>query len=227
MSGESKWGWVKRILGLGPNWVRLVTARIIADDDCRYHISLMRHHSQVRQFEFVRLFLYYYARVLFLFHPENEKMIQSAQDLKGMVKTIFSRRVDSEVNALQRAGIDGEMALVTSEPQENRREITATLYYLSMSLLRGKLYLKADIPKDASIQHVIFSVPALLQSILPELDGRSVNVLNYAVGQMHEAYEKGRSFSELRNASVVPQEAFEAAARQFGQPPTTPDSPNP
>jgi len=217
---ESKWEWLKRILGLGPNWVRLVTARIIVDDGCRYHISLMRHHSQVRQFEFVRLFLYYYARVLFLFHPENEKMIQSAQDLKGMVKTIFSRRVDSEVNALQRAGIDGEMALVTSEPQENRREITATLYYLSINLLKGRLYLKADIPKDASIQHVVFSVPALLQSILPELDGRSVNVLNYAVGEMNKAYDSGKSFSELHNMSAIPTEAFDAAAKLFGQLPS-------
>jgi hypothetical protein len=74
---------------------------------------------------------------------------------------------------------------------------------------------------------VLYSVPALLQSILPEIDVRSVNVLNYAVGQMHEAYERGRSFSELRNLSVVPREAFESAAKLFGQPPTTPDSLNP
>lgn len=223
MSGESKWGWLKRIFGLEPNWVKLVTARILADDDCRYHISLMRHHSQVPQFEFVRLFLYYYARVLFLFHPENEKMIQSAQDLMGMMKAIFSRRVDAEVNILQRAGIEGAAALVASEPGENRQETFLTLYYLS----RERMYLKADVPKGASLRQVLYSVLVLLQSILPELDGRSVNVLNYAVGQMHEAYERGRSFSELRNLSVVPQEAFESAARLFGQPPTTPDSPNP
>jgi len=48
------------------------------------------------------------------------------------------------------------MTLVTSEPQKDRREIIATLYYLSMSLLKGKLYLKAEIPKDASIQHMVF-----------------------------------------------------------------------
>jgi hypothetical protein len=227
MSGESRWGWLKRILGLEPNWVKLVTARIIADHDCRYHISLMRHHSQVPQFELVRLFLYYYARVLFLFHPEDEKMVQSAQDLMGMMKAIFSRRVDAEVNVLQRAGIDGEMALVTSEPQKNRREIITTLYYLSMNILKGKIYLKADIPKDASIQHVVFSVPALLQSILPELDGRSVNLLNHAVGEMNEFYKAGRSFSDLSNMSAIPMEAFDAAAKLFGQPPTTPGSPNP
>ena len=219
-SWKSKLEWLKRILGLGPNWVKVVSARISADEESRYFVSLTRYHSQVRPFEYVRLLLHYYARVLFLFDPANEEMVQSAKRLKEMMSAIFARRIDAAGNVLQRAGIDGKMTLVTSEPQKNRREIITTLYYLSINFLKGKLYLKADIPKDASIQHVIFSVPALLQSILPELDGRSVNVLNYAVGEMNKAYDSGKSFSELHNMSAIPTEAFDAAAKLFGQPPS-------
>ncbi len=220
-SWKSKSEWLKRILGLGPNWVKVVSARISVDEECKYFVSLIRHHSQVRPFEYVRLLLHYYARVLFLFDPANEEMAESAKRLKEMMSAIFARRVEAAGNVLQRAGIDGEMTLVTSEPQKNRREIIATLYYLSMSLLKGKLYLKADIPKDASIQHMVFSVPALLQSILPELDGRSVNLLNHAVGEMNDFYKAGRSFSDLSNMSAIPTEAFDAAAKLFGQPPSS------
>jgi len=212
--------WLKRILGLGPNWVKVVSARISVDEECRYFVSLIRHHSQVRPFECVRLLLHYYAWVLFLFDPAKEEMVQSANRLKEMMSAIFTRRVDAAGNVLQRAGIDGKMTLVTSEPQKNRREIIATLYYLSIHILKGELYLKADIPKDASIQHMVFSVPALLQSILPELDGRSFNVLNYAVGEMNKAYDAGKSFSDLHNMSAIPKEAFDAAAKLFGQPPS-------
>jgi hypothetical protein len=216
-SWKSTLEWLKRILGLGPNWVRVVSARISADEEYRYFVSLNRHHSQVRPFEYVRLLLHYYARVLFLFDPAKEEMVQAANRLKEMMGAIFCRRVDAACDILQRAGIGGEMTLVTSEPQKNRREIITTLYYYSIHILKGELYLKADIPKDASIQHMVFSVPALLHAILPELDERSVNVLNYAVREMNKAYDAGRSFSDLQNMSAIPREGFDAGAKLFGQ----------
>jgi hypothetical protein len=220
---ETKWEWLKGILGLGPGRVRLVSARIVADEHGRFLISLSRHHGQVPQFEYVRLLLHYYARVLYILNPEDERMIQSAKALKEMMRKIFSRRVDRGNNVLERVGIDGAVTLTASEREKNHPQISLTLYYLS----RDQLYLQAEIPKDASLRQVLYSVPALLQSILPELDVRSLNVLNYAVAQMNEAYDRGRSFSELRNLCVVPQEAFESAARLFGQPPLSPDPQNP
>jgi hypothetical protein len=213
------WRWLKRILGLGPNSVRLVSARISADDEFRYFVSLGRYHSQVPTFEFVRLLLHYYARVLFLFDPLNEQMVRGANELEEMMRSIFGRRVDVDCDVLQRGGIGGTMSVVTSEPQKNRREISATLYYHRIHFMKGELYLKADIPRDASIQQMVFSVPALLQSILPKLDGRSVNVLNYALVQMNHSYGMGRSFSDLSNMSAIPTEAFNAAAKLFSQPP--------
>ena len=216
---ESKWEWLKRMLGLGPNWVRVVSACISADEEYRYFVSLMRHHSQVQPFEYVRLLLHYYARVLFLFDPAKEQMVQSANGLKEMMGVIFGKRVDTDCDVLQRAGIDGTVTLVAAEPGKNRREIITTLYYFSINFMKGELYLKADIPKDVSVQHMIYSVPALLQSLLPELDGRSVNVLNYAMGEMNKAYDAGKSFSELPNMSSIPTESFDAAAKLFGQTP--------
>ena len=216
---ESKWEWLKRMLGLGPNWVRVVSACISADEEYRYFVSLMRHHSHVQPFEYVRLLLHYYARVLFLFDPAKEQMVQSANGLKEMMGVIFGKRVDTDCDVLQRAGIDGTVTLVAAEPGKNRREIITTLYYFSINFMKGELYLKADIPKDVSVQHMIYSVPALLQSLLPELDGRSVNVLNYAMGEMNKAYDAGKSFSELPNMSSIPTESFDAAAKLFGQTP--------
>jgi len=213
---ESKWGWLKKLLGLQPTLIPLVSARIVADAEYRYFLSLSRHHSQVPPFEFVRLLLHYYARVLFLFNPADTQMIESAKELMEMMRAIFRRRVDPDCDVLQRGGIDQAMTLVKSETQEKRREITTTLYYIR----RGELYLKTDIPKNATTQHILYSVPALLQSILPELDARSVNVLNYAVAKMHEAYQAGKSFSELGNMSAIPTETFDSAAKLFGQPPS-------
>ena len=215
--GENKWDWLKRILRLGPNWVPLVSAQVHAGEDHHYYISLQRHHPQVQPFEFARLLLHYYARVLFLFDPSDARMIQSARGLVDLMRIIFSRKVDAECSVSQRAGIQENMTLLSSEPQKKGRAISMTLYYLS----RDKVYLKADIPREASVDQVVYSVPALLEHILPELDGRSVNVLNYAMGRMNEAYKGGRSFSELRNLSEIPVEAFQAAAQLFGQPPSS------
>jgi hypothetical protein len=37
---------------------------------------------------------------------------------------------------------------------------------------------------------------------------------------MNKAYDAGKSFSDLHNMSAIPREAFDAAAKLFGQPPS-------
>lgn len=212
------WGWLKRAMGLEPNRVRLVSAQISVDDNNRYFISLTRYHSQVQPFEYVRLLLHYYARVLFLFHPSDPKMMQSAHELIAIMRTIFQKRLDAGCHVFQRAGIKEAATVLFFRPEGDCREILATLYYLG----KGQFYLQAQFPKKASLSNVAYSVPALLQSILPELDERSINVLNFALGKMNETYAMGRSFSSLEAMSAVPTEAFVSGAQLFGQPPSSP-----
>ncbi len=144
--------------------------------------------------------------------------MQSAHDLIALMRAIFQRRVATGCNVFQRAGINEAATVLLSRPEGDCREILATLYYLE----KGQLYLQAQFPKNASLSNMTYSVPALLQSILPELDERSINVLNFSVAKMNEAYAMGRSFSSLESMSDIPTEAFLSGAKLFGQPPSSP-----
>jgi len=146
--------------------------------------------------------------------------MQSAHDLIAIMRAIFQKRVDADCDVFRRAGINEALGVLPSQPKDDGKEILATLYYLE----KGKLYLQTQIPKDASLRNVVYSVPALLQSVLPELDERSINVLNHAVGKMNKTYALGRSFSSLEGMSAIPTEAFLSGAELFGQPPSSPPS---
>lgn len=200
-------GFLKKLLGLEPNLIRLLSARIVADEDHRYFISFSKHHTQLQLPEFVRLILHYYAKMLFNFDPSHPEMSQSAFILKNMVHSVLAKGIRKDSNILQAAGIDDVAMIVSSPPRNVPREIVATLFFVDTT----QRHITTDVPANVYAQHTVFSVMALLQAVLGEIDQECIDVLNRSLASMNAAYGSGQSYSDIRNLAAIPTRAYMSA----------------
>ncbi len=200
-------GFLKRIMGLEPKLMKLLSARIIIDEDHRYSVSFRKHHPDLKMPEFARLVLHYYAKMLFNFDPADPKMALVADFLQAAMRNVLAQGIRSDSDILQAADI-GDVARVVGLPPHNiPREITATLYFVS-AIHR---HIITNVPRNIYAQHAAFSVFALLQAALKEMDGVCLDILQKALSEMNARYESGESYSELSNLSVIPNMAYVSA----------------
>lgn len=198
---------LKRLLGLEPNLIKLLSARIVADENHRYFISFSKHHPQLQLSEFVRLILHYYAKMLFNFDPSDPEMSQSAFILKNMVQLVLAKGIRKDSNVLQAVDIDGVAMMVSSSPRNAPREIVATLLFVNTT----QRHITTDIPRNVYAQHMVFSVMALLQAALREMDQECIGVLNRSLANMNAAYDSGQSYSDMQNLAAIPTRAYMSA----------------
>ncbi len=200
-------GLLKKLLGLEPKLIKLLSARIITDEDHNYFISFSKHHPQLQLPEYVRLILHYYAKILFNFDPSDPEMSQSAFILKNMIQSILDKGIRKDSNILQDAEIDDVATMVSSLPGNKPREIVATLFFVDTM----RRHITTDIPRNAYAQHMVFSVMALIQASLIEFDQDCIDVLNRSLKGMKEAYDSGQSYSDIQNLAAIPTRAYMSA----------------
>jgi hypothetical protein len=200
-------GFLKKLLGLEQNLLKLLSARIVTDEEHRYFISFSKHNPQLQFPEFVRLILHYYAKTLFNFDPSDPEMSQSAFILKNMIQSLLDKGIRKNSNIFQDAEIDDIAKIVSSSPGNIPREIVATLFFVDTT----RRHIMTDIPKNAYAQHMVFSVAALIQATLIELDQECIDVLNRSLSNMNEAYDSGQSYSDMQNLEAIPTGAYLSA----------------
>jgi hypothetical protein len=200
-------GFLKRLLGLKPKLIKLLSARIVTDEDHRYFVSFSRHRPQLQQSEFVRLILHYYAKMLFNFDPSDPQMAWSASILKNMVQSVATKETRKDSNILQSADISDVAMMVSSPPANVPREIVATLFFVDLT----QRHITTDIPRNAYAQHIVYSVAALLQAILREIDQESADILSRALVNMNAAYDSGEPYSDMKNLVTIPTGAYMSA----------------
>lgn len=200
-------GFLRKILeifGLDGNLIELLTAHIVTDEEYRYFISFSRHHPQLQPPEFVRLVLHYYAKILYLFDPSDPAMSFSAFMLKNMIQSLIDKGIRKNSNILRDAGIDDVAKIVSSPPTNMPRDIIATLFYVD----EIQRHIKTKIPLNVYVQHLVFSVFALIQAALDEMDQDCIDVLNCSLSIMNDIYNSGRSYSQLKNLATIPTTAY-------------------
>jgi hypothetical protein len=200
-------GLLKKLLGIEPSLTKLLSARIVSDEDHRYFILFSRHHPQLQLPEFVRLVLHYYAKIMFNFDPSDPEMSQSAFILKNMVQSVIDEGIQKESNILLNADIDDVATIVFSPSENEPREIVTTLFFVDTT----RRHITTDIPKNTYAQHMVFSVMALIQAALNEMDQDCVVVLNRSLSLMNEAYNSGQSYSDIANLAGIPTNAYMSA----------------
>lgn len=200
-------GFLKKLFGLEPNLIKLISATIVADEDHNYFVTFSKYHSQLQLPEFIRLVLHYYAKILFNFDPSNLEMAQSATILRKMLDEVLAVGIKKDTNILEVAGISDVARIVALRPHNVPRQIVATLFFVNTT----QRHITTDIPQNVYAQHAVFSVMAQLQAILTEIDDDCIEVLNQSLKNMHSAYDAGQSFSEMQNLAAVPTNAYLSA----------------
>ena len=200
-------GIIKKLFGLESKFIKLLSARIVTDEEHNYYVSFTKHHKQLQLPEFVRLILHYYAKILFNFDPSDPEMEQSGYMLKNMMSAVLDEVILKDSDILCNADIDDIATMVSSEPRRKSREIEATLFFVDTT----QRHISTDIPRNAYAQHIVFSVMALIQATLNELDQESIDILNQSLSNMKAAYDSGQSYSEMQNLAAIPTAAYMAA----------------
>lgn len=125
-------GLLKTMLGLEPKLIKLITANIKTNEEHHYFVSYSKDHPQLQSPEFVRLILHYYAKILFNFDPRDPGMSQAAAILKNKDQSLLATRIRKDSNILKEADIDDVASIVSFEPKNKARAITATLLFKDM-----------------------------------------------------------------------------------------------
>lgn len=150
----------------------LLSAVILTDEDFKFFIEF-KNDANIKNAEYVRLALHYYAKILFNFDPNDAQMAWAAKVLKDMVDAILTGGIGKDSNILKLGDIDDVARMVSSPPKNVPRKIVATLY----SVADNQRVIATDIPINAYAQHMVFSVAALLQAIVQILDEPSITNL--------------------------------------------------
>jgi hypothetical protein len=200
-------GFLKRLLGLEPKLMKLLSARIITDEDHHYFVSFHRQHPELQLPEFVRLILHYYAKILFNFDPSDPEMSEAASILKKMMHSVLSKGISRDSDILEAADIADVASMVTSPPQNIPREIVATLFFVNTT----QRHITTDIPRNIYAQHMVFSVIVLLQAAFKEMDQDCIEVLKNSLSNMNDSYASGESYSDMQNLSAIPTKAHLSA----------------
>lgn len=185
----------------------LLCAVILTDEDFRFLVEFNTHDANIKNDEYVRLVLHYYAKILFNFDPNDVQMAGAAKVLKSMMDAILTARIGKDSNILKLGNIDDVAKMVSSPPKNVPRKIVAKLY----SSADNQRVITTDIPVNAYAQHMVFSVVALLHAIVGILDEPSISILNTSVKYMNMSYKSGVSHSDIHNLIKIPNEAYFAS----------------
>lgn len=197
-------GLFKKLLGLEPEPMKLLSATIIADEDHHYFVSFLRHHPNLQMTEYLRIVLHYYAKMLFIPDTSEPEIAQSAIFLQDAMQKVIDGGISKDSNILRAAGIDDVADLLESPPTNIPRKIVADLYFLSAV----RRHISTEIPNNVYMQHIAFSVFALLQSALKELDEENVRLLGKSLARMNELYASGEDYTDLQNLGTIPTTAY-------------------
>jgi len=144
-------GFLKKLLGLESNLIKLISVTIVTDEDHSYFVAFSKHHPQLQLPEFVRLVLHYYAKILFNFDPSDQEMAQSASILRKMMDKVLAIGIKKDTNVLGVADISDVVKIVSLKPHNVPRQIAATLFFVNTT----QRNITTDIPQNVYAQQIV------------------------------------------------------------------------
>jgi hypothetical protein len=207
-------GFFARLFGHEPRLIRLLSARIISGEGMEFYVEFTRHHPELKSPEFIRIVLHYYAKWMFnltstQFYPvkRDSDDLMAANILMHYVHESAAVPIAKDSNILSLAGIDDVVRMVDAPPTNTPREFVATLYFVD----RMQRHITTDMPETGYNQQAVFSVLALMQAVIREIEKDDLPVLSRALRSMNDAYENGAQYSDTTGLSLVPNAAFMSA----------------
>lgn len=191
----------------------VLKATITFDVNNNASVQLEKLHPQTPIFEYIKIVLMMYAKMLANLDPNDNESFPASQLLITAMKNIAKAKLKSDSNILKLANIDDVVNYTT--PKGKTFEIVATLFAPS-GIFR---HIKTDIQWGYTLQQTIFSVPVLIQEIIKFLGVEEIRILQRALDDMNQHYESGFNYNDLRTWSSIPNNAFFSAFSTEGNRP--------
>lgn len=183
----------------------VLKATITFDDNNNASVYLEKLHPEAPIFEYVKIVLMVYAKMLVNLDPDNIESLPASKLLTTAMENIASTKLGKNSNVLKLANIDDVVNYTT--PKGKTCVVTATLFAPSGTIR----HISTDIPRDVTLQQTIFSVPVLIQGVLEFLGVEEIQILQRALDNMNQQYKNGFDYSNLQTWSSIPNNAFLSA----------------
>lgn len=183
--------------------IPLLSATILIDEEGNASVKFEKLHPDLVINEYVRLALHYYAKILFIFDPNQPEPIDAYELLQSAIDTISTANLSHDSNILRLADIDDVVRL--SKPEGKCYRYKAKLF--ALSAVQRRIETKIPFPKGY-LQHMAFSVPILIQGVLQHLDESAIEIMKLSFKYMNEQYRSGLDYKQMKNMINVPISAY-------------------
>jgi hypothetical protein len=198
---------IKSFLGIKPKIIKTLYANItINNGEIYVKISFLR--DDVFAPELIRLCLHYYAKILYIFDPNEPSMKESADILMSMIGGIIKNKITENSNLFEITNIRDVIKLV-DENHISGKSIKVYLTYIDQ-LYRS---IETEIHPNVCTQEIVFSVIALFQYIIKRLKNGDLDILRKCLMHMNYKYLHEESFSDLESLFIVPNNAYLATIK--------------
>ena len=106
------------------------------------------------------------------------------------MSSLLEQDVEKDSNIFQCVNIDDVASMTSSPPKNNPREIMVTFFFIDTI----KRHIVTDIPNNVYAQHMVYSVMALIQTAMKEMDKACITILKRSLLYMNDAYISGQSY---------------------------------
>lgn len=180
----------------------VLKAIITFDDNNNASVRFEKLHPEVPDFEYVKIILMMYAKMLYNLDPNSSESLPASELLIKAMEDIASAKLNRSSNILKIANIDDVARY--ADPKGKTFVITSTLFAPSGTIR----HISTDMPRDISLQQTIFSVPVLIQGVVGVVAVDEIQILQRALANMSQQYRNGFDYSNLQTWSSVPNNAF-------------------
>lgn len=191
---------------LAMRMIPLLKSTILIDEEDNASIEFKKLHPNLAIYEYARLALHYYAKILFNIDPNQSESISAYALLHSAINNIAKASLSCNSNILRLADIDDVVRF--SKPEGKCYRYEAKLFALSG--VQRRISTKIPFPKFY-LQHMTFSVPILIHGVLQYLDDSGIEIMKLAFKYMNEQYNNDIDYKEIKNLDSVPINAYTSA----------------
>jgi hypothetical protein len=181
---------------------RLLSVNMCADDQHGYFVSFQQHRNDIAQVEYVWIVLHYLARILYVLDPRDRLPHLL---LQRSIAVAIETRLDLGSDVFKETQFDDVARLLPQSPEYPAWRSRSTLYFVAA--VRRQLWVQFSCHNTK--QQLVYSVLALLQASLGQLDNEGCEVLRRSLGAMLVAYIEGEDYGSVNSLHNLPNEAIQ------------------
>lgn len=185
--------------------IPLLKATIDIDENNNASVELKKLHPDLANYEYARLVLHYYAKILFNFDPKQPESNAAYLFLLTAIDNISNAALNNTSDILMLADID-DVVQFRKPKGECYRYIAD---FFSVSSVRR--HIKTKIPCKVYLQQMSFSVPILIHGVLQYLNDSGIEIMKLAFKEMNKQYYSGVDIRKMESINSVPISAYTSA----------------